>query len=184
MLERLERVIMLHVTDATLEVANSLESFSACAGIKEDPDNAKKAIWNHYGHPTKGRWAEPREYITNATGNGGTHKSMPNMELALQRVVMETIKNTVRRKQNIKGMSTPTEGSTKTFGTTNSPRKIMKAIADQMLINQMVALGSVTPKNTEATLAHKKKRSDQPLIDYGRMKAATRRWVEYEGEEM
>lgn len=185
-LDRLERTIMASVTDAVVNTINSLESFSACSGIKNDPDNAIKAAANHHGHVGRGGvWVPARVYITNATGTqDGTHKRLPSAEVALQRVIMENIKNTVRRKQgSAKEIKPgvywkPTEGSTKAFGTTNSPKKILRKVAEQMLINQMIALESVTPPNTKATLKRKKSRSTQPLVDYGEMRDATRCWVE------
>ena len=190
-LDRLERTIMISVTNAVMETVNSLENFSACAGIKGDTENAYKAIKNHYGHVGfKGSWVSERVYITNATDSTqGTHKRLPSAEIGLQRAIMENIKNTVRRKQGsareIKPgvFWKPTEGSTKAFGTANSPKKVLKKVAEQMWVNQMIALDSVTPENTKKTLERKKGRSTQPLVDYGKMKAATRFWVESSGEE-
>lgn len=183
-LERLTRVIEAHMTDAIIDVYNALEEYSACSGIKDDPDNALKALANEEGrYGLKGSYIPPRRYITNATSSGtGTHKRMPNADVALRRVITEAIQNSIRRKQ-VTDIGYKSSGSNKAFGTTNSPKKVMKAVAQQMLENQLVALNSVTPKNTDATLAKKKKRSTKPLIDYGDMMRATRCWVEHDGEE-
>lgn len=185
------------MTDAMLDVYNALEEYSACAGIKDRPDSsdskgrsragaATKARTNHYGHPTKGSWAEPRVFITNATNNSdGTHKRMPSAELALQKAVMDAFHNSVKRQQTYKNLgydySKVSRGSNLAFGTTNSPARVLGQVAAQMHENQMTALSAVTPPNTPATLKRKKKRSTAPLIDYGEMRAACSYWVERDG---
>lgn len=187
-LERLDRVIEINVLDKIESVVNALEGFSACAGIKDDPDNADKARWNHYGHVGfKGSWVPPRQYITNATSTGGRsgHRNLPDANIALARVLNKTLQDSTLRKTTSRyyGTDRTSKGSDKAFGTTNSPRRVVEQVAKQMLANQMTALESVTPKNTKLTLERKKKRSTQPLIDYGEMKAATRCWVEIDGED-
>lgn len=186
-LERLVWDVEVHVRDAIINTYNALEDCAACAGIKDDPDNALKAITNHYGHPTKGRWAPPRVYITNATTDGeqGRHKSMPNADLALKRVIMDTFRRSVVRAQRNEdlGMSRTSRGSNLAFGSTNSIRRVLLPIAEQMHENQMMALDNVLPKNTKSTLERKKKRSDKALINYGKMKAASKFWVDIGGDE-
>lgn len=197
-LERLTRVVEVHMTDAMIDTYNALEGYAACAGIKDHPDTqgdngksragaATKARTNHYGHPTKGAWAEARVFITNATDSSdGTHKRMPSAEIALQKAVMDAFRNSIKRQQTYKDLAYDytkiSKGSNLAFGTTNSPKKVLLQVASQMHENQMIALAAVTPKNTEATLKRKKKRSTSPLIDYGEMKAACTFWVD-SGEE-
>ena len=198
-LARLTRVIEAHTTKAIIDTYNQLEKFAACAGIRNAPNStvededgnqkvrfgaASKAKSNHYGHPTKGKWAPARVFITNATleGDQGTHKRMPNADVALQRVIYKAFQNSVKRVQTYSDSAYSYEkvsvGSNKAFGTSNSPRAVLTQVAQQMHENQMTALDAVTPKNTEATLKHKKKRSTQPLVDYGTMRAACSFWVE------
>lgn len=189
-MERLTRTIMAHTNGAAIDVYNDLENYAACAGIHDDWDNANKAIWNHYGHiGWKGKEVPPREYITNATTSmRGRHKRIPSATTALQRVLFEAIQDSVKRKKieykelESERIVNPGHGA-KAFGTTNSPREIVLKVAKQMLENQLTALDNVLPENTKATLARKKKRSTEPLIDYGDMRAATRCWTEYDGEE-
>lgn len=196
---RLTRVVEVHMLDAMLDVYNELETWSACAGIKDKPDvrtandkvragPATKARTNHYGHPTRGKWAEPRVFITNATDNNeGTHKRMPNLELALQKAVMDAFKNSIKRQQTYDvttySYGKVSKGSNLAFGTSNSPKAVLMKVAAQMHENQMLALAAVTPPNEDSTLKHKKKRSSAPLIDYGVMKAACSYWTEHDGEE-
>lgn len=184
-LERLLRVIDVHVEDAMIDVYNELEGWSACAGIKDDEENSMKAKANHYGHPgLKGSWVPARTYITNAvSGGGGRHKKMPEADVALRRVVMDVFRDSVKRWRHSVDYKHTSYGSNKAFGTSNSPKKVLKAVAQQMLANQLMALDNVVPKNTKYTLRKKKKRSTQPLVDYGEMKGATRCWVEHDGEE-
>lgn len=187
-LERLDRIVEIHVLEKVENVYNSLEGFSACAGIKEDPENALKAIWNEEGHPgIKGSWVPSRRYITNATSSGGKkgHRNLRDANIALARVLNKAIQDSQLRQTSSKyyGTIRTSHGSDKAFGTTNSPRRIVEQVARQMLDNQMEALATVTPKNTEWTLRKKKSRSTEPLIDYGKMKAATRCWVEIDGED-
>lgn len=197
-LERLTRVVEVHMTDAMIDAYNALEGYAACAGIKDHPDTqgdngksragaATKARTNHYGHPTKGAWAEPRVFITNATDSAdGTHKRMPSAEIALQKAVMDAFRNSIKRQQVYRDLAYDytkiSKGSNLAFGTTNSPTKVLSQVAAQMHENQMIALAAVTPKNTDATLKRKKKRSTSPLIDYGEMRAACTFWVD-SGEE-
>ena len=187
-LERLDRIIEIDVLDKIESVYNALEGYSACAGIKDDPDNALKAIWNEEGHPgLRGSWVPSRRYITNATSSGlkKGHRNLGDANIALARVLTAAIQDSALRETTSKyhGKVRTSHGSDKAFGTTNSPLRIVKQVAQQMLQNQLAALASVAPKNTKATLAKKKKRSTVPLIDYGEMKAATRCWVEIDGED-
>lgn len=187
-LERLDRVIEIYTLDKVQDVYNALEGFSACSGIKDDPDNALKAMWNEEGHPgIKGSWVPARRYITNATSSGGRkgHRGLGDANIALARVVTRAIQDTQLRQTTSRnhGAVRTSHGSDKAFGTTNSPRKIVTEVARQMLANQMAALASVTPQNTKETLKKKKKRSTAPLIDYGEMAAATRCWVEVDGAD-
>lgn len=194
-LERLERVIEAHVRDAIIDTYNALEQCAACSGIKADDDhpgdyeNANKARWNHFGHPGfKGVWVPERTYITNAVdGGGGEHHPMPSADVALRRVVMDVFRNSVVRQQHDEGTgqkgSRTSSGSNMAFGTTNSLKKVLLPIAEQMYANQMSALANVMPDNTDATLKRKKGRSSQPLVDYGDMRAATRFWVEIGDDE-
>lgn len=198
-LERLTRVIEAHTTKAIIDTYNELENFAACAGIKNAPNStiededggekvrfgaASKAKSNHYGHPTKGRWAPPRVFITNATleGEQGTHKRMPNADVALQRVIYKAFQNSVKRVQTYSASAYSygkvSHGTNKAFGTSNSPKAVLIQVAQQMHENQMIALAAVTPKNTDATLRHKKKRSSAPLIDHDIMRKACDFWVE------
>lgn len=201
-MEKLTRTIMAHTNGAAIDVYNDLENYAACSGIHtdedhDDVDNACKAIWNHYGHfGFKGCDVPAREYITNAISNGGKHKRIPSATLGLQRVLYEAIQNSVKRqKVEYKDIYNDKEGRViqermvvsghgpKAFGATNSPKEVVRKVAEQMLMNQLIALDNVLPENSDFTLARKKKRSDKPLIDYGNMRAATRCWVEYDGEE-
>ena len=186
-LERLNRVVEIYTLDKVQNVYNALEGFSACAGIKDDPDNALKAMWNEEGHPgLKGSWVPSRRYITNATSSGGKkgHRALGDANIALARVLTRAIQDSQLRQTSSRyyGSIRESRGSDKAFGTTNSPRRIVAEVAKQMLANQMAALASVSPKNTKWTLKKKKKRSTAPLIDYGEMAAATRCWVEIDGE--
>lgn len=186
-LDKLDVTIMGSLNDAAITVFNEMERWAACAGIKGDPENAAKAKLNHYGHPgMKGSWVPAREYITNAATMEGTHKALLDPTIRLRQVLYARIKDSVKRKQTYGGVYTYTKTSTgtnKAFGTTDSPRQIMEPLAREMLANQMAALASVTPKNTKATLKRKKKRSTQPLVDYGEMRAATRAFVTYDDKE-
>lgn len=188
-MERLTKTILAHTNDAAIRVYNDLELYSACAGIRDDYDNAEKAKANHYGHPgMKGSWVPAREYITNATDSlRGWHKRIPSAAGALQRVIFDAIQDGIARKQikyeEFSGGRIVHHGhAAKAFGTTNSPKEIVEKVAQQMLENQLNALESVEPENTDMTKKRKKKRSTEPLIDYGKMKAATRCWTEYDGE--
>ena len=188
-LDKLDRTIMGSVTKSAMAIFNELENWSACAGIKDDPDNAMKALANHYGHfGWKGTWVPSRVYITNATTSEGHHKGFLSPTLQLQRVLMDALQDSVKRKQTYKDIGysydKESKGTNKAFGTTNSPRRIVEQVARQMFLNQMAAMASVTPKNTKATLARKKSRSTQPLVDFGQMRAATHPFVMYEDEEV
>lgn len=187
-LERLDRVIEIYTLDKVQNIYNALEGFSACAGIKDDPDNALKAMRNEEGHPgIRGSWVPARRYITNATSSGlkKGHRALGDANIALARVLTNAIQDTQLRQTTSKyhGAVRTSHGSDKAFGTTNSPKRIVTQVAQQMLANQMAALASVTPQNTEKTLKRKKSRSTAPLIDYGEMVAATRCWVEVDGAD-
>ena len=189
-LARLNREVEIHTTDAIMDAYNALESFSACSGIKdeEDPSNSMKAKANHYGHPGfKGSWVPARTYITNAvSGGGGQHKNLPEADVALRKIIMATIQNSARRHQTSFGYGSirTSSGTTKAFGTTNSPKAVLRKVARQMLENQLLALDTVGPDNTKWTKKKKKARSDKVLVDYGKMRAATRCWIEEDGEEL
>lgn len=189
------------MVDSIIDVYNELETWSACAGIHDQPDSieetedgfnkvtagaATKARRNHYGFVTKGTEVPRRVFITNATEQGfqGTHKRMPSADTALQRVIYEAFQNSKKRSQtwDDTGWERTSKGSNLAFGTSNSPKTVLTKVAEQMYENQMVALAAVTPKNTDKTLKRKKKRSTAPLIDYGEMKAACSFWTEHDGE--
>jgi len=182
-LDRLDRTIMADISNRGRSVFNALEEWSACAGIKDDYDNAYKAIRNNEGFVgLKGSFIPPRQYIPNAVEGTGTHRRLPSMEARLQRVIFKAIQNSEKQVRHFNMDRYTSEGSNKAFGTTDSPRRIVSQVARQMFENQMIALERVTPKNTDYTLRKKKKRSDKPLIDYGDMMRATKPFLLHEDE--
>lgn len=177
--DALTRVVEIHTSKAIREAYNSLELYDACAGIRFDWEEAAVAKYNHFGHPGfKGSWVPERKYITSAVGEDGQHDAkMPNVEAALRSVITLAIRNSIRRQQHNDGITYKSHGSNKAFGTTNSAKEIMLAVADQMLENQLAAFDHVMPENSKWTALKKKKRSNKPLVDYGHLRAANTRWV-------
>lgn len=183
------------MSDRTVNAIKQIDGYSACSGIKDDKDgNDYKARQNHYGFTVTAMSSRgpvavqvpPRPYITEDI-EGVSRNDVD----ALREAVKIAIKNPSERKAEIKTTyrgdkyttsaydeSGQSLGYVKTFGWTTSVIKVMREIAMEMHTKQMSNMELVAP-NASSTIEKKKYTtgSDEPLVEYGNMKKATRSFV-------
>lgn len=201
-IDALTRIIAGNITIRVAEVISSIDGISACAGIKGSEGGteighygvniAKEAMYNHYGRTNtyangNAVFVPARPYITDTENGAMTQESIDNLREYVRQAIKATPSERRQRwasyewggklhtsAYDSKGKSL---GAVKAFGTTNSPRFIMRDLSKKMLENQIRNMGNVE-RNAESTLKKKKMRSTEPLIDYGALLKTTKRWIE------
>lgn len=159
------------------------ENTFACAGIQDDPDNAKKARINHYGCPEKNIPA--RQFIWAATRDLG----MGQYSNEIKKIILKGIHD----KPSPRSQTTTWEN----VGTYDKPKWIQKAsniqhgtplttegfwhrLSQKMAQNQKDAILSYNFKgkrdNADSTI--KKKGFNHPLVDTYEMVDSIKGWEE------
>lgn len=197
------RIIHGNITGRVSQVIYEIDGLSACAGIKGSEGGTEKgkgginialeAKVNHYERTVRiGRntnvFIPARPYITDTEEGELEQESLDILKDYIRKAIKSS--PSIRKQQwkeyregaskyhtsayDSKGRSL---GNVMAFGESNSPRYIMRDLAKEMLGNQLRAMENVAP-NTESTLDRKSRRSEDPLVDYGDLKKATKRWIE------
>lgn len=163
-----------------------LEGLAACAGIRNNYDQAKIARRNHHG------WfmLSKNKGIVQVPARRFVDVFMSRTDFS---ELSESIKNII--KENITA-PTPREWSTtkeityrgdivyskdsvqtKAFGSSGGAKRIMQRVAKEMKEAQVSVIGSDRlPTNATSTI--KRKKRNAPLLDKGKMRGSIEYWVE------
>lgn len=183
-------------------IQGPLEEFcsnSACAGIKDDPDQARKAYGNHYGeyYLTEDGWTVPipsRRFIDaaihNFAGDGANQGWMNASEI--ERMLRKKINSRPRIQkrttewgmtaQGIAGYTQKTtqRGLSPVKGKTKDYDKFFQKVADKMAERLRNAIDTRNiigeQKNADSTV--KRKGFDHVLVDTMDMRNAIEGWTE------
>lgn len=162
---------------------DELRNLAACAGIRGEIDAANRARWNHYGQViTRSDGATiilpPRRWVYGGLDSGD------ELTGRLATVIRERIKEAKpysSRNVSIGRQTYHVEDRATAFGGTkskaNSPRMIMKAIADQIAANQRKIITSRTLQRNEPSTV-KRKKGNMPMVWSGEMFSEIRGFVE------
>lgn len=177
----------------------SLGRMSACAGIKGNPEAAKKARYNHHGAPAT--HVPARRFVYDATRNIDGH----NFGTEISRIIKQQIRspkpamysfdpNAYAGRSEFSGeieYGKRTHTAAAPFGERDgeqrTPRRILGRIANQMAANQRNAIkeraysdgasnGNDPHHNTPRVAKHKG--FDWPMVDTGETLSAIQGWVE------
>lgn len=158
----------------------ALENYSACAGIKDDEENAYKARVNHFGVQDKYIPARPFVDAPFRLSEKGQHWSGKYAAI-VEESIKKTLTPVLKHKEYI---LTPEGGDIKyvrgkAFGTGDSPKNAMQKIAEAMKDAQIIVIQTHdfrkkhnSPKTIEL------KGQDYPLVDTGDMIHHIKAWVE------
>lgn len=189
----LERKIRLRVTDKILSAYSDLSNTSACAGVRNDADNAKEARINHHGailrYPNGNTAKLPaRRFVDVAARNTQVYPTRDELKQFLkENLKAPAIRGRPRTFINDKGKEeTGKVKSTLAFGTTGSADKLMQRVADKIrvmqeeaIINKNFGRGG-TKQNAESTRKRKERKGQKEgaMIAYGWLKRGLYGWTE------
>lgn len=187
---KVNRVVDHRVRQALDRVAGH----SACAGIKDSPDNAKKARINHHGGPN----LQARRFVYAPIGGDGIP---PEYYRALRTLIKEEfakgdLGGTYSRKTrlgDIISYKLPTipfgtyerdeEGNLTGASERKTGYQVLMQIAKEMAEMQKDIINSrLLAPNKPSTIKNKERKgrrpADMPLVEYGKLRKAIQGWVE------
>ncbi len=170
------------------EVA-TINSLSACAGIRKKPKQARKARGNHYGEfytEDGATYSVPvRQFIQAATHN--MNRNFGPYAEEIKEILEKGIHDTTRPQKSTLGtneygnvITENVQSAVPLFAGRKGPTGLMEKLAKQMETNQFNAIEEINirGKKSNAPSTTKRKGKDHPLVDTGEMQMAIEGWVE------
>lgn len=179
-----KKQIQVHLQQKLIEQLNDFASMSACAGIKNKPDEAVKMAINHFGN---GDNPVRRPWLDYATGSGD---NMKNYERRLWWTIYRSLKDSshthqgkIERKfRDYSGVTTTTEKITvsgRLFDSgAGTARRALKEIAEKMAANQKKSIDDMSTFEPNKPSTIKRKGSAQPLVWTKKSYESIKGWVE------
>lgn len=179
-----KKKIQVHLQQKLLEQLNDFAGMSACAGIKNKPDEAVKMAINHFGN---GENPVRRPWLDYATGSGD---NMKNYERRLWWTIYRTLKDSsptraVRR--DIKYEIYQGTRYIKNWGSiegrlfdsgAGTARRALKEIAEKMAANQKKSIDDMSTFEPNKPSTIKRKGSAQPLVWTKKSYESIKGWIE------
>ena len=163
-----------------------LEGIAACAGIRNNYEQAKIARRNHHGWTQFSKsggitFVPARRFVDVFMSKG----DFAELSESIKSIIRDNITAPTPREWEWASKRTPTginvaiadTKQTKAFGSSGGAKRIMQRVAKEMKEAQVSVIGSDRlPTNAPSTI--KRKKRNAPLLDKGKMRGSIEHWVE------